>query len=76
MPEEQARAAEQIAKSENRTMSELFREALRSYEKQKRREIINEARQRNKALGIREEDVPDLVNDWRREQRTKARQKP
>ena len=68
MPDAQARAAEQLAKAENRTMSELVREALRSYEKQRRREMIAEARERAKALGITEEDVPRIVKEWRRAQ--------
>ena len=71
MPDAQAKATEQLAKAENRTVSELVREALRSYEKQKRREIIAEARERTKALGIKEEDVPRIVKEWRREQREK-----
>lgn len=71
MPEPQAKVAEQIAKAENRTMSELVREALRRYEKERRREIVEEARQRATALGIRAEDVPRIVKEWRREQREK-----
>jgi Arc/MetJ-type ribon-helix-helix transcriptional regulator len=72
MPDAQARAAEQLAKSENRTMSELVREALRTYEKQRRREIISEARQRAAALGIKEEEVPRIVKEVRRGMRSKA----
>lgn len=72
MPDAQARAAEQLAKSENRTMSELVREALRTYEKQRRREIIREARQRAAALGIKEEEVPRIVKEVRRGMRSKA----
>jgi hypothetical protein len=40
IPEAQFKAAEQTAKAENRTMSELFREALRRYEKERRNETI------------------------------------
>ena len=34
MPPEMAKQAEKLAKKENRTMSELFREALRRYQQQ------------------------------------------
>lgn len=71
MPEPQAKIAEQMARAENRTMSELVREALRRYEKERRREIIDEARKRASVLGIKEEDVPRIVKEWRREQREK-----
>ena len=40
IPEAQFKAAEQIAKAENRTMSELVREALGRYEKERREETI------------------------------------
>ncbi|MGI8741150.1 MAG: hypothetical protein ACR2NN_01005 [Bryobacteraceae bacterium] len=48
-------------------MSELVREALRNYEKQKRREIIAEARQRAEERGIKEGDVVRIVREFRRE---------
>lgn len=50
-------------------MSELVREALRRYEKERRREIIDEARRHASVLGIKEEEVPGIVKEWRREQR-------
>jgi len=71
MPEPQAKIAEQMARAEKRTMSELVREALRRYEKERRREIIEEAGKRAKVLGIEEEDGPRIVKEWRREQREK-----
>jgi predicted transcriptional regulator len=37
LPPAQLKAAERIAKKENRTMSELFREALRRYEQDEQR---------------------------------------
>lgn len=61
MPDAQAKVAEQIAKAENRTMSELVREALRRYERDRRREIMNEARRHAITLGITEDDVPRIV---------------
>lgn len=74
MPEAQAKAAEQLAKAENRTMSELVREALRQYEKEKRRQAINENRARMETLGIKEEDVVRIIKQWRKEQRVKGEQ--
>ena len=50
-------------------MSELVREALRNYEKQKRREIIAEARQRADKRGIKEKDVVRIIREYRRDQR-------
>jgi Arc/MetJ-type ribon-helix-helix transcriptional regulator len=72
MPEAQAKAAEQLAKAENRTMSELVREALRHYEKEKRRQAIDENRARMESLGIKEEDVVRIIRQWRKEQRVKG----
>jgi Arc/MetJ-type ribon-helix-helix transcriptional regulator len=39
MPPEMARQAERLAKKENRTMSELIREALRQYQRQQKRAV-------------------------------------
>ena len=61
--------AQALAKQENRTMSELVREALRRYERErffeKARALIKPAADR---LGIHnEEDVVELVRQVRRE---------
>ena len=48
-------------------MSELVREALRNYEKQKRREIITEARKRAEERGIKEEDVVRIIREFRQQ---------
>ncbi len=42
MPPEMARQAERLAKKENRTMSELIREALRQYQRQQKRTVNSE----------------------------------
>lgn len=52
-------------------MSELVREALRNYEKQRRRELIAEARERAGEQGIKEEDVVRIIREYRREEREK-----
>ncbi len=71
LPPEMLESFQKLAKAENRTMSELVREALRSYEKQKRREILVEARQRAEEKGIKEEDVVRIIRDYRKETREK-----
>jgi metal-responsive CopG/Arc/MetJ family transcriptional regulator len=62
-------SAQKIAKAENRTMSELVREALRRYEKERRWEAIKEYRKNAEQHGIREEDVVRII----REERTKKK---
>jgi Arc/MetJ-type ribon-helix-helix transcriptional regulator len=69
MPEAQIKAAEQLAKAENRTMSELVREALRSYEKQKRAETTEKYRTRAKERGLTEADVVRIIKEWRTDKR-------
>lgn len=74
MPEAQAKAAEQLAKSENQTMSELVREALRNYEQEKRQKKIEENRTRMKSVGITENDVVRIIREWRKGERGKGKQ--
>ena len=57
---------EKIAKEENMTKSELFKEALREYLRKKRWEKIREyGAKRAAELGIREEDVERLIDEYR-----------
>ena len=70
LPPEMLSRAEALAKKENRTMSELVREALRQYERQRWWEETNAyGRARAKELGIREEDVDRLIHEYRQEKR-------
>jgi metal-responsive CopG/Arc/MetJ family transcriptional regulator len=71
MPEAQVKAAEQLAKAENRTMSELIREALRNYEKQKRAEITAKYRKRAQESGLTETDVLRIIKQFRADEREK-----
>ncbi|HUS04912.1 MAG TPA: ribbon-helix-helix domain-containing protein [Bryobacteraceae bacterium] len=71
LPPEMLESFQKLAKAENRTMSELVREALRNYEKQRRRELIAEARERAGEQGIKEEDVVRIIREYRREEREK-----
>lgn len=76
LPPEMLSRAEKLAKIENRTMSELVREALRYYERQRWWEQTNAyGRARADALGIREENVERLVHEARAEKRNKRTRK-
>ncbi|MGA2674096.1 MAG: ribbon-helix-helix domain-containing protein [Terracidiphilus sp.] len=78
MPPEMAAAAEQRAKQENRTMSELFREAFRVYHAQQVGAIFDEigkfAATRN-PNGYTEDDVERLVHEARAEMRAEREAK-
>jgi CopG family transcriptional regulator/antitoxin EndoAI len=67
LPAELAQKAEALAKRDSRTMSELFREAFRSYYAQQARRKLEEigeyAASRNP--GYTEADVPRLIKEVR-----------
>ncbi len=70
LPPELLRQAQEIARSEQRTMSELFREALRRYMQGEVewRELVKRTRARGRALGIKSEtDVERVSDEYRRE---------
>jgi CopG family transcriptional regulator / antitoxin EndoAI len=72
LPPEMLTRAEKLAKKENRTMSELVREALRYYERQRWWEETNAyGRTRARQLGIREEAVDELIHEFRKQKRGK-----
>jgi predicted transcriptional regulator len=72
MPPEMAAVAQHLAKRENRTMSELMREALRAYQRDEITRLFDEtaayAATRN-PRGYTEEDIPRLVAEVRAEMR-------
>jgi hypothetical protein len=68
MPEAQIKAAQRMAKAENRTMSELFREALRRYQQERRETLIAKYRQKAGDRGITESDVVRIIKETRREE--------
>jgi len=78
MPPEMAASAEALAKQENRSMSELMREAFRQYHGQRISAIFDEigryAETRN-PHGYTEEDVPRLVKELRAEMRAEREAK-
>jgi CopG family transcriptional regulator / antitoxin EndoAI len=74
LPEPMLESAKKRAKKENRTMSELVREALRRYEAtQWLEEIKPYARERAVTAGVRtEEDVDRVIHEYRAERRAVA----
>jgi len=78
MPPEMAASAESLAKQENRSMSELLREAFRAYHAQRVGAIFEEigkyAASRN-PNGYTEDDVERLVHEVRAEMRAEREAK-
>jgi metal-responsive CopG/Arc/MetJ family transcriptional regulator len=70
LPPELAQRAEALAQRDSRTMSELFREAFRTYSAQRARRTLDElgeyAEGRN-PKGYTEADVPQLIKQLRAE---------
>lgn len=70
LPEQMLSEAEALAKEENRTMSELVREALRAYKREREgwRGQLEYRKTRGGAAGARtEEDVVQAVRDVRKD---------
>lgn len=69
MPEEIYEQADEIAKEEGRTRSELFREALRQYvDTRTWRKLQRETAEQERSLGITSEDDVERIIDELREQ--------
>jgi predicted transcriptional regulator len=61
---------DEIAREQNRKPSEVLEEAVRRYiGVRKLEQLAEKGERRARALGIREEDVPRLVEEVRREDR-------
>ena len=75
LPPEMLDKAERLAKKEHRTMSELVREALRQYERNRIWEEISLYGQKSAAkAGIKtEDDVVKMVHDFRQERRKRRK---
>ena len=72
LPTEMLEAAELMAKQENRTMSELMREALRAYQRERQawRDVFAYGEANAKRLGIKDEqDVVRMVRESRQQKR-------
>lgn len=60
------------AEAEGRSVDELAEEALRrGLEDRAWRELLAYGRETARASGYTEQDVPELVKEWRREQRSR-----
>jgi len=72
MPVEMYKGAEELAKKENRTMSELLRETIRKYiqAKQGWEELAAYGSERARELGIKPQDVVRLIREGRAEYKT------
>jgi predicted transcriptional regulator len=71
LPPEMATEAARLARQENRTMSELMREAFRRYQRQREWDEANAyGRVKAKQLGITEADVVRLIKEFRAEERS------
>ncbi len=70
--------AQAVAKKQNRTMSELVREALRHYERQPWWEETNTCgRGSAAAVGVKnEDDVVRVIHEYREEQRRGRKKRP
>jgi len=63
------REMEILRKAEGKTPSEFLREALRLYIRRKKWEMVREyGARRASELGIREEDIEKLIDDYRSEE--------
>jgi CopG family transcriptional regulator/antitoxin EndoAI len=77
LPPEMLARAEELAKKENRTMSELIREALRNYERNRWWDEMNAyGRAKADERGLTEADVVPLAKQVRKERRARQSQKP
>ena len=66
LPPEMAEKVQEYMKKEERTRSELFREALRRYfEEQEWKELTRYGRMKAKESGIDEDQVEDIVDAGR-----------
>jgi CopG family transcriptional regulator / antitoxin EndoAI len=73
LPEAMLTQAKERAKKENRTVSELVREALRQYQATRWLDDLRPyAQERAKAAGITEDDVERVIREYRAEKRTRA----
>lgn len=71
LPPEMLTRAEQLAKKEHRTMSELVREALRQYERKSWWDEMNQyGRKTAEAAGVKnEQDVVEAIHSMRQQKR-------
>jgi hypothetical protein len=65
---------EDTARSLKKTPDELAGDAVRAFLRERRwQDLFAYGQQKGAESGIREEDVPEIVHEWRREQRQRNR---
>lgn len=75
-PDQLAEQVERVAQEESRTLSELFREAFRSYRADRIRKVLDQSNALSAVLNpeVRSEnDVARVVQEYRREKRSRKR---
>lgn len=78
MPPDLARQVTATAKAESRTVSELFREAFRTYRAARIRALFDATQREGAArnhMGYKPEDVQRLIHEVRREQEAEEKAK-
>ena len=76
LPPELAEQVSAVAQAESRTISELFREAFRTYRAARVRTLLNESQEIghwNNHMGYTPDDVERLIHETRREQENESR---
>ena len=72
LSDELQRQIEEVARTQNRKPAEVLEEAVRKYlDDQKWQSLVARGEKRARALGITEDDVPRLIQEVRRENRTR-----
>lgn len=68
LPADLLKSADKLAKKELRTRSELIREALRAYVRELSawEDIFEYGKKQAKKLGIKQKDIPRLIDEYRR----------
>lgn len=70
LPDELLTTIAEMAQAEGKTADELIEVATRRYITQQRLDrLVRRNESRARELGIRDQDVPGIVRQWRREQR-------
>jgi metal-responsive CopG/Arc/MetJ family transcriptional regulator len=74
LPEALLAEVRKAAAAQNKSVDEVVQEALQAHLRDREwQEMIAEARERTAKLGIREEDVNDLIAESRREHQERGR---
>jgi metal-responsive CopG/Arc/MetJ family transcriptional regulator len=74
LSEEMIQQIEEAARTENRKPAEVLQDAVKQYlERRSWMEFVSRNEQRAREMGLKEEDVPRLVEEYRRENREHSR---